>query len=81
MMTLGRLDILCNKESIDVIDSFIRASGFAAVCGDEASLYRYNILQEVCEEVLCTRLTPVVCKNTSNYSNGTALVTVEFFDF
>ena len=70
---LVRLDILRDKEPIDVIDRFIQASRLAAVYGNKASIYSYNVLQEVCEEVLCTRLTPVVYKNMINDSNGTAL--------
>ena len=81
MITLGRLEILRNKEPIDAINRFIRASGLASVCGDEASLYRYNVLQEVCEEVLCTRSTLVVYKKTISDSNGTALVLSKVFDF
>ena len=37
---LGRLDILCDEETIDVINRFIQAYGLAAVYVDEASLYR-----------------------------------------
>ena len=78
---LGRLDLLCDEEPIDVIDRFIQSSVLAAVYGDKASLSRYNILQEVCEEVFCTRSTPVVYKKTINDINGTALGTVEVFEF
>ena len=51
---LKSLAILRNEEPIKVIDRFTQASGLAAVYGDESSLYRYYVLQEVCEEVLCT---------------------------
>ena len=36
---------------------------------------------EVCEEVVCTRLTQVVYKKMIIDSNGTALGTVEVFEF
>ena len=78
---LGSLDILRDDEPIDVINRFVQASVIAAVYGDKASLYSYNVLQEVCEEVLCTRSTTVVYKKTINDSNATALGTVEVFEF
>ena len=59
-MSPGRLDILCNKEHKDVIDKYIQSSGLVTVYGDRASFYRYNVLQEVFEEVICTQLTLVV---------------------
>ena len=48
-MALGRLDILCNEEHIDVIDRFIQASVISSIYRDKASIYIYNVLQEVCE--------------------------------
>ena len=77
---LVRLDILRNKEPIDVINRFIQESGIAPVYGDETCLYRYNILQEICKEVLCTRSTLVVFKKTINDINGTSLGMVEVFE-
>ena len=38
-------------------------------------------MQEVCEEVLDTRSTPVVYKKIINDSNGTALGTVKILEF
>ena len=46
---LGRLDILRDDEPIELIDRFIQLSELAAVYGEEASLYSYNVLWEVCE--------------------------------
>ena len=40
-----------------------------------------KIMQEVCEEFICTRLTPVLYKKTIDYSNGTTLGTFEVFEF
>ena len=39
-MALGRLDILCNKEPIEIINRFIQEYGTSAVYGDKDSLYR-----------------------------------------
>ena len=54
-------------------------SGLADVYGDESSIYRLNVLQEVCEEVLCTQATPVVYKKMINDRNVTSLGTIEVF--
>ena len=80
-MALGRLDIIREEGPIDVIDRFIQASGLDAVYGDKASLYSYNILQDVCEEFFCTKSTPVFYKKMVNDSNGTTLGTVDVFEF
>ena len=43
--------------------------------------HRYNVLQELCEEVLCTQSTTVFYKKTINDSNVTTLGTVKVFEF
>ena len=79
--SLGRLDIIHNKEPIDIINRFIQACRISTVYEDKGSLYRCYVLQKVCEEVICTQSALVVHNNMINDINGNSLGTVEVFEF
>ena len=55
---LKMLDILCNEEPIDVFNIFVYPSVLSVAYRDKAYIYRYNVLKEVCEEVICTSTAP-----------------------
>jgi hypothetical protein len=70
---LDGISILLGEEPVDSIDRFIIHYGLS-------NEIKYQLIQSICQEVTCTRSTPVVFRTNVDDGNGGQLGTVEFLE-
>lgn len=76
-MSLGQLQLLHGDEAADVVDDFVQR--VSANVGNR-SVFRDNLLNVVCKEVMCTRTKSVVYRKSIRDEDGTLKGDIEIFE-
>lgn len=77
---IGHLNILKNEEPIDAVDSFVQSLGLNPVDNKDFFVYRNSIFKAACEELICTRTTPIVYQKDIKDENEMPLGTFNILE-
>ena len=76
--TLGILEILEGDEPVDSVDAFVQQ--MMPVDAIDRSVFRTNLLNEVCKSITCSRTVPVVFRKNIKDQDGSSQGDIEVFE-